>query len=62
MGYRVYRPYEFPDEIDPAILKELRRLGVKFEPELHEGTDAVVCLLEDGAAAAMNKFNTPRSA
>jgi glyoxylate reductase len=45
MGFRVYRPYVFPDQIDPAIEKELRRLGVKFEPELHEQTDAIVCLL-----------------
>ena len=45
MGFRVYRPYVFPDAIDPAIGKELQRLGVKFEPELHAGTDAIVCLL-----------------
>lgn len=45
MGFRVCRPYAFPDEIDPAIQKELKRLKVVFEPELHEGTDAVLCLL-----------------
>jgi len=45
MGFRVYRPYDFPDRIDPAIEKELRRLKVRFEKELHAGTDAIVCLL-----------------
>jgi glyoxylate reductase len=45
MGFRVCRPYAFPDRIDPAIEKELKGLGVKFEAELHAGTDAVVCLL-----------------
>ena len=39
MGFRVYRPYDFPDRIDPAIEKELRRLKVKFEKELHAATD-----------------------
>lgn len=45
MDFRVYRPYDFPDMIDPAIRKELRALGIRFEPELHEGTDAIVCLI-----------------
>ena len=45
MGFRVYRPYLFPDRIDPALQKELRRLGVKFESGLHAATDAIVCLL-----------------
>lgn len=45
MGFRVYRPYDFPDRIDPAIERELRRLKVKFEKELHADTDAIVCLL-----------------
>lgn len=45
MGFRVYRPYEFPDRIDPALDRELRRLGVKFEPKLHSGTQAIICLL-----------------
>src|SRR5882672_5029904 len=45
MGFRVYRPYDFPDQIDPAIEKDLKQLGVKFEKTLHEDTDAVVCLL-----------------
>jgi glyoxylate reductase len=45
MGFRVYRPYDFPDKIDPAIEKDLKHLGVKFEKTLHEDTDAVVCLL-----------------
>src|SRR5436853_205288 len=45
MGFRVYRPYDFPDRIDPAIEKELRRLKVKFETELNADTDAIVCLL-----------------
>jgi glyoxylate reductase len=53
--FRIYRPYDFPDEIDPAIRRELKRLGVKFEPELHGETDAIVCLLAtkvDGALLA----------
>jgi glyoxylate reductase len=45
MGFRVYRPYVFPDAIDPGIAQELKRLGVRFEPELHAETDAIVCLL-----------------
>ncbi|HVR86539.1 MAG TPA: hypothetical protein VMU54_19605, partial [Planctomycetota bacterium] len=45
MGFRVYRPYDFPDRIDPAIEKELRRLEVRFEKKLHADTDAIVCLL-----------------
>jgi len=45
MGFRVYRPYEFPDRIDPALERELRRLGVKFESKLHSSTQAIVCLL-----------------
>ena len=45
MGFRVYRPYDFSDRIDPAIEKELRRLKVKFEKELHAATDAILCLL-----------------
>jgi len=53
MGYRVYRPYEFPDRVDPEILKELRRLGVTFEPELHSETDAIVCLLGVKVDAAL---------
>ena len=45
MGFRVYRPYDFKDRIDPEIEKELRRLKVKFEKTLHADTDAIVCLL-----------------
>jgi len=45
MGFRVYRPYAFPDAVDPEIEKELKRLGVKFETHLHAETDAIVCLL-----------------
>lgn len=45
MGFRVYRPYDFRDRIDPAIEKELRRLKVKFEKTLTTDTDAIVCLL-----------------
>ena len=45
MAFRVYRPYDFKDAVDPAIEKELRRLKVTFEKELHAGTDAIVCLL-----------------
>ncbi|HZE95419.1 MAG TPA: D-glycerate dehydrogenase [Planctomycetota bacterium] len=52
MGFRVYRPYDFPDRIDPEIGKELKRLGVRFEKELHAGTDAVVCLLGTKVDAA----------
>jgi glyoxylate reductase len=53
MGFRVYRPYVFPDEIDPAIRKELKRMGVRFEPELHAETDAIVCLLGTKVDAAL---------
>jgi len=53
MGYRVYRPYEFPDRIDPALERELRRLGVKFESKLHSGTQAIVCLLGTKVDAAL---------
>jgi len=45
MGFHVYRPYDFPDRIDPAIQKELRRLKVRFEKKVHADTDAIVCLL-----------------
>ena len=53
MGFRVYRPYVFPDAIDPAIRKELKLLGVKFEPELHAETDAILCLLATKVDAAL---------
>jgi glyoxylate reductase len=53
MGFRVYRPYEFPDEIDPALEREIRRLGVKFESKLHSGTQAIVCLLGTKVDAAL---------
>ena len=53
MGFRVYRPYPFPDAVDPAIGKELKRLGVVFEPELHAETDAIVCLLATKVDAAL---------
>jgi len=53
MGFRVYRPYEFPDRIDPTLEKELRRLGVKFESKLHSGTQAIVCLLGTKVDAAL---------
>jgi len=53
MAFRVYRPYVFPDTIAPEIAKELKRLGVKFEPELHEETDAIVCLLGVKVDAAL---------
>ena len=44
MGFRVYRPYDFPDAIDPALARELKRIGVRFEARLHDETDAIVCL------------------
>ena len=50
--FRIYRPYVFPDEIDPAIGKDLKRLGVKFEPILHADTDAIICLLATKVDAA----------
>jgi glyoxylate reductase len=46
MGFRVYRPYDFPDDVDPEILQELKGLGVKFEKMLHAETDAIVCLVD----------------
>src|SRR5262245_35308933 len=53
MGFRIYRPYVFPDRIDPALGKELKLLGVKFEPALHDDTDAIVCLLATKVDAAL---------
>ena len=53
MSFCVYRPYVFPDAIDPEIVKELRRLGAKFEPTLHAETDAIVCLLGVKVDAAL---------
>jgi lactate dehydrogenase-like 2-hydroxyacid dehydrogenase len=53
MGFRVYRPYDFPDRIDPAIERELRRLKVRFENKLHRDTDAIVCLLGTRVDAAL---------
>ncbi|MBI3857486.1 MAG: D-glycerate dehydrogenase, partial [Planctomycetes bacterium] len=53
MGFRVYRPYVFPDTVDPEIEQELKRLGVRFEAELHAGTDAIVCLLGTKIDAAL---------
>ena len=45
MAFRVCRPFAFPDRIDPAIEKELKRLGVTFEAKLHPRTDALLILL-----------------
>ena len=45
MGIRVYRPYPFRDAVDPAISRELKRLGVRFETRLHAGTEGMVILL-----------------
>ncbi|HVE42575.1 MAG TPA: D-glycerate dehydrogenase [Planctomycetota bacterium] len=53
MAFRVYRPYVFPDAIDPDIVKELKRLGVRFESTLHAETDAIVCLLGVKVDAAL---------
>jgi glyoxylate reductase len=53
MSFLVYRPYVFPDAIDPGIVKELKRLRVTFEPELHAETDAIVCLLGTKVDAAL---------
>ena len=55
MGFHVYRPYDFPDRIDPAIEKELRRLKVRFEKKLHADTDAIVCLLGTKVDASLLK-------
>jgi glyoxylate reductase len=46
MALHVYRPYAFPEEVDPAVRRELRRLGVRFETLLHDRTDAIVTLLD----------------
>jgi glyoxylate reductase len=46
VSFRVYRPYAFPDPVDPALQAELRRLGVRFEKTLHPGTEAIVTLLD----------------
>jgi len=53
MGYRVYRPYDFRDRIDPSIRKELRRLGVRFDATLHADTQGIVCLLGTKVDAAL---------
>jgi len=45
MSIRVYRPYPFRDDVDPAISRELKRLGVRFEARLHPGTEGMVILL-----------------
>ncbi|MFN3484082.1 MAG: 2-hydroxyacid dehydrogenase [Planctomycetota bacterium] len=46
MPFRVYRPYNFPDPVDPRLRERLRRLGVRFEKRLHEQTEAIVTLLD----------------
>lgn len=46
MPFRVYRPYDFPDPVDPRLRERLRRLGVRFEKRLHEQTEAIVTLLD----------------
>ena len=45
MTFRVYKPFKFREKPDPAILADLRRLGVRFESRLHAETDAIVTLL-----------------
>ncbi len=52
MTFRVYKPFAFREKPDPAILADLRRLGVRFETRLHKDTDAILTLLRiriDGA-------------
>lgn len=46
MPIPVYRPYDFPDPVDPRLEAALRRLGVRFERRLHERTEAIVTLLD----------------
>lgn len=46
MPIPVYRPYDFPDPVDPRLEAALRRLGVRFEKRLHERTEAIVTLLD----------------
>jgi glyoxylate reductase len=41
----IYRPYPFRDPVDPAVVRDLKRLGVRFETELHAGTEGMVILL-----------------
>jgi glyoxylate reductase len=55
MTVRVYRPYSFPDAIDPRLAGELRGLGVRFEAKLHAGTDAMVVLLQTKVTADLLK-------
>jgi glyoxylate reductase len=45
MTIRIYRPYPFKDPIAPALSRELRRLGVRFEARLHPKTDGMLILL-----------------
>lgn len=45
MSYRVYRPYVFPERLDAEIEEELRRLDVRFEPELTPETEGMLSLL-----------------
>ncbi len=52
MRVRVYKPFTFREKPDPALLADLRRLGVRFESRLHAETDAILTLLRiriDGA-------------
>ena len=45
MAFRVWRPYQFREPVDPSILRDLRKLGVRFEKKLTPRTDAILTLL-----------------
>jgi glyoxylate reductase len=53
MPYRVWRPYPFTDKVGPGVLRELKRLGVRWEDRVHKGTDGMLVLLAHKVDAAL---------
>ena len=53
MTIPVYRPYPFRDAIDPALSRELKGLGVRFETRPHARTEAMVVLLQTKVTAEL---------
>jgi glyoxylate reductase len=51
MTIPVYRPYPFRDAVDPALVRGLKRLRVRFETRLHPRTEAMVVLLQTKVTA-----------
>ena len=46
MAFRIWRPYPFREPVDPAIKRDLRKLGVRFEKKLTDRTDGILTLLK----------------